>query len=121
MGSWLLSTLLFLSGTSDAQIHWSPPGVIVVNAVSRDLSPVAGAAVSLYRAESPAAEPLKTGATNAGGHIEFRGLAAGAYLIRIRLSGYLDMSFGPVPVEEKTPASVRIPEILAVMNPVMAF
>jgi hypothetical protein len=121
MTLWLVSVLLGLSGTSDAQIHWSPPGVIVVNVVNRDLSPVPGAAVTVYRTDASSGEPLKSAAANAGGHVEFRGLAAGSYLVRVKRSGSLEMSVGPIPVEEKTPASTRIPEILAVLNPVLTF
>jgi Carboxypeptidase regulatory-like domain len=126
MGFWALSVLLGLRlvgtiGTNDAQIRWSPPGAIVVNVVNRDLSPVPGAVVSVYRADAPGGEPKKSAAANVGGHVEFRGLPAGSYMVRVKLSGFLDMGFGPVPVQEKTPASVRIPEILAVLNPVMVF
>lgn len=121
MGLWLLSVLLGLTGTSDAQIRWSPPGTIIVNVVNRDLSPVPGAAVSIHRAESPGGEPVRSAHTNAGGHAEFRGLAPGAYLVKVGRSGFLDMSFGPVPVEDRTPPGVRIPEVLAVLNPVMVF
>ena len=117
---WLLLLMLQADGRSDAAIHWSPPGTIVVNVVSRDLSPVPGAAVNLYRAEA-ASEPVRSGSTNTGGHVEFRDLAAGSYLVKVARSGSLDMTFGPLPVEEKSPPSVRIPEILAVLNPLMAF
>lgn len=121
MGLWLLSALLASSGTSDAQIRWSPPGTIVVNVVNRDLSPVPGAAVSILRADSPGGEPTRSALANAGGHVEFRGLPPGSYLVKVGRSGSLDMTFGPVPVEDRTPPATRIPEILAVLNPVLTF
>ena len=117
----LLLMLAVSSGATDAQIRWSPPGVIVVNVVSRDLSPIPGAVVSIARAEAAQAEPPRSAVANAGGHVEFRGLATGSYLVRVSRSGSLDLNVGPVPVEDKTPASVRIPEILVVLNPVMVF
>jgi hypothetical protein len=107
--------------SSDAGIRWCPPGAVVVNVVNRDLSPVPAAVVSLRRLDSADREPFKRSAANAGGHVEFRGLPAGSYLVDVELSGFLPMRFGPVPVEETAPASVRIPEILAMLNPVMAF
>jgi hypothetical protein len=121
MSFWLLLALAGLGGTSDAQIHWSPPGVIVVNVVSRDLSPVPGALVSVSRSDASEGEASKSAVANAGGHVEFRGLPAGSYLVRVSRQGCLDLSVGPLPVEDKTPAAVRIPEILAVLNPVMKF
>ncbi len=121
MMTFLLFVLAGLPGTSDSQIHWSPPGVIVVNVVSRDLSPVPGALVSVSRSDASSGEPPKSAVANAGGHVEFRGLPAGSYLVRVSRQGCLDLSVGPVPVEVKTPPSVRIPEILAVLNPVMTF
>jgi hypothetical protein len=121
MTLWLAVLLSTIGGRSDAQIRFSPPGVVVVNVVSRDLSPVPGAVVSLQRAESPEAEPVKSMPSGAGGHAEFRDVAAGSYFVKVSLSGFLEMRFGPIPVEDKTPPSVRIPEILCVLNPVMKF
>ena len=121
MTLWLVSILVAIGGRSDAQIRWSPPGTIVVNVVSRDLSPVPGVMVSVLRADAVNAEAVQTSPTGAGGHVEFRGLAAGSYFVRVSPEGFLEMRIGPIPVEEKTPPSVRIPEILCVVNPVMAF
>jgi len=121
MITFLLLVLASLSGTSDAQIHWSPPGVIVVNVVNRDLAPVPGALVSISRSDAPSGEPSNSAVANAGGHVEFRGLPVGSYLVRVSRQGFLDLSVGPVPVEQKSPPTVRIPEILAVLNPVLTF
>ena len=121
MTLWLAVLLLTAGGRSDAQIRFSPPGVVVVNVVSRDLSPVPGAVVSLERAEPSDAGPARSMPSGPGGHVEFRDLAAGAYFVRVSHSGYLEMRFGPVPVDVQTPQAVRIPEILCVLNPVMRF
>lgn len=120
----LLGILLAqLNGRNDAQIHWSPPGAIVVNVVSRDLSPLPGATVSILRAEPDAAgaDPVKSGPTGPGGHVEFRGLPNGSYFVRVSAPGHLEMRFGPMPVEDKNPPGVRLPEILCVVNPVLSF
>ncbi len=121
MTFWLLAAILAAGGRSDAQIHWSPPGAIVVNVVSRDLSPVPGATVTVQRMNAPAAESGKSLPTGPGGHVEFRGLADGSYLVTVSFPGHLEMRFGPMPVEERNPPSVRIPEILCVLNPVLSF
>jgi hypothetical protein len=121
MTVWLLAAILASGGRSDAQIHWSPPGAIVVNVVSRDLSPVPGATVTVHRADGPAGDPGKALPTGPGGHVEFRGLAGASYFVTVSLSGYLEMRFGPMPVEDKNPPTVRIPEILCVLNPVLSF
>jgi len=120
MLSFLCSALFFLSG-SDAQIRWSPPGSIFVNVVNRDLSPLPGAAISLHRAGSPDAEPFRSATANAGGHVEFRQLPADSYTVRVRHPGYLDLNVGPMPVEPSEAPKVRVPQILAVMNPIMQF
>ncbi len=117
----LWSALIGLAGSADAQIRWNPPGAIFVNVVNRDLSPLPGATISLHRAGSPEGEPVRSATANAGGHVEFRELPPDSYVVRVRLSGYLDMSFGPMPVEEKQPPRVRVPQILAVANPLMVF
>ena len=125
MTFWLSMLLLAAGGRSDAQIRFSPPGVVVVNVVSRDLSPVPAAAVSLERADSPDAEPVKGMKSGVGGHVEFRDVKTGSYFVKVTHPGFLEMRFGPVPVEvpvdDKTPPTVRIPEILCVLNPVMTF
>jgi hypothetical protein len=112
---------LAMAPGSDAQIRWSPPRAIFVNVVNRDLSPLPGATVALQEAGKPEGEAHRTATANAGGHVEFRDLPGGSYVVRIRLSGYLDMTFGPMPIEEKDPPGVRVPQILAVANPVMVF
>jgi hypothetical protein len=118
----VLSLALIASASgSDAQIRWSAPGAIVVNVVNRDLSPLPGVTVTIERSGGQEAEPASRGVTNAGGHAEFRGLPAGSYIVRVSAPGHLDMAFGPVPIEEANPPSVRLPEILAVVNPIMKF
>jgi hypothetical protein len=117
----MLLGFLALAAASDAQIAWSPPQAIYVNVVNRDLSPVPGATVSLERADGAAAAPVRTATTNVGGHVEFRELPAGSYVVRIVHARTLEMTFGPVPIDDKTPPSVRIPQILAMLNPVLAF
>ena len=117
----MLLGFLALAAASDAQIAWSPPHAIFVNVVNRDLSPVPGATVSLERAGGAAGASVRSATTNVGGHVEFRDLPAGSYLVRVVHAGTLEMAFGPVPIDDKTPPSVRIPQILAVVNPVLAF
>jgi hypothetical protein len=117
----MLVGFLALAAVSGAQIPWSPPRAIFVNVVNRDLAPVPGATVSLHRPESPEGEPVKSAASNIGGRVEFRELPAGSYLVRIEQPGYVVMTLGPVPIDEKTPPSVRVAQILAVLNPMMRF
>jgi hypothetical protein len=118
----LLGSMLFaLAPNSDAQIRWSPPRAIFVNVVNRDLSPLPGATVTVHEAGKADGEANRTATANAGGHVEFRDLPGGSYIVRVRLSGYLDMTFGPMPIEDKDPPGVRVPQILAVANPVMVF
>ena len=107
---------------TSAAIKWCPPGVVVVNVVNRDLAGIPGATVSLRRADaSSGAEPAASAATNAGGHVEFRDLPAGAYHVRVERAGFLTLDVGPAEVDTKTPPAVRLPEILVVLNPVMTF
>jgi Carboxypeptidase regulatory-like domain len=107
---------------STAAIRWSPPGVVVVNVVNRDLAGVPGAAVTLRRADSPAGAPAAASATtNAGGHVEFRDVAEGTYFVRVERTGFLAVDVGPATVDTKTPPAVRLPEILVVVNPVLSF
>jgi hypothetical protein len=107
---------------SSAAIRWCPPGVVVVNVVNRDLAPVPGAAVTLRRADAPSgAAPTASATANAGGHVEFRDVPAGTYVVRVERAGFLTIDVGPAEVDVKTPPSVRLPEILVVVNPVMSF
>jgi hypothetical protein len=115
------SVILALAQNSDAQIRWSPPHTIFVNVVNRDLAPLPGASVTVHEAGKPDGEPHRTATANAGGHVEFRDLPGGSYVVRVRLSGYLDMTFGPMPIEDKDPPGVRVPQILAVANPMLVF
>ena len=117
----MLLGFLALAAVSDAQIPWSPPRAIFVNVVNRDLAPVPGATVSLRRPESPEGEPVKSTASSIGGRVEFRELPAGSYLVRIEQPGYVVMTLGPVPIDGRTPPSVRVAQILAVLNPMMRF
>jgi hypothetical protein len=121
MTLWLAMLLLTAGERSNAQIRFSPPGVVVVYVVSRDLSPVPAAAVSLQRADTPDAPPVKVMPSGPGGRAEFRDVPPGAYFVQVSLSGFLEMRFGPIPMDDKTPPGVRIPEILCVLNPVMKF
>ena len=111
----MLLGFLALAAVSDAQIPWSPPRAIFVNVVNRDLAPVPGATVSLRRPESPEGEPVKSMASSIGGRVEFR------ELVRIEQPGYVVMTLGPVPIDGRTPPSVRVAQILAVLNPMMRF
>jgi len=117
----VLLGFLALTASFDANIPLSPPRAIFVNVVSRDLSPVPGATVSIRKPESPEGEPLKSAAANAGGRVEFRDLPAGSYLVRIEQTGHLPMTLGPVPIEDRNPPNVRVPVILVVLNPVLTF
>ncbi|HEY7113229.1 MAG TPA: carboxypeptidase-like regulatory domain-containing protein [Thermoanaerobaculia bacterium] len=112
---------LALTAAFDANIPLSPPRAIFVNVVNRDLAPVPGAMVSLRRPENPDGEPVKSAAANAGGRVEFRDLPAGSYLVRIEQPGHVPMTLGPVAIEEKDPPSVRLPVIVAVLNPILSF
>lgn len=112
---------LALAAAFDANIPLSPPRAIFVNVVNRDLSPVPGATVSLRRPESPEAEPVRSAPANAGGRVEFRELPAGSYLVRIDQPGHVSMTLGPVSIDDKNPPSVRLPVIVAVLNPILTF
>ena len=113
--------LLSPAPANDAQIRWSPPGAIFVTVVNRDLSPLPGVAVTAERAGAPESESTRRVTTGVGGRAEFRSLPAGSYTVRVSAPGHLEMAFGPMPIEEGEAPSVRLPVILAVVNPIMTF
>jgi hypothetical protein len=117
----LCSAWLGFAQVRDAQIRWSPPGAIYVTVVNRDLAPVGDATITVHAASAPDGAPIRTATANAGGHVEFRDLPDGSYMVRVRHPGHLDMTFGPMPVEKSEAPKVRVPQILAVLNPVLEF
>ena len=114
--------LLAASPDNSAGIRWAPPGVVVVDVINREFGKIPGAAVSLRRSDAaPDAPPFRSATTNGGGRAEFRDLPAGTYLVHVERAGSLPACVGPAEIDAKTPPSVRLPEILVVMNPVLSF
>ena len=118
MNALLLVLALLGSPTGlELPIRWTPPGEVAVIVLDRtNLKPVPGVTVTL--APSIPATPPRILATDSSGLARFDGVAPGDHTLTFELSGFARMQVGPFRVGDET-TNPRIPEFVAVLNPVM--
>lgn len=106
--------------TRQARVGVTPPRRVDVRVVDGNLNPLSGATVHLIAQLPSAGKRPAVAITDSSGKTHFEGLSEGQYVVRVQLTGFVDVTVGPFAVHEAA-ENPRISEIVVLLSPLAWF
>lgn len=112
MAAWLSTA------APDDDVRWTPPGEVAAMVLDGPtMKPLRATTVRLTMTDNSRMAFAAT--TDDKGVAKFEGVPRGTYLLTFERRGYANTHIGPFHVRSETNEVARIPEFVAVLNPLM--